>query len=159
MDTPPCNYGYKHDFTDGSLSRWCLNCWLVVPYDKKMKPVKVPPRRASSDQLLNDPRPGGKRRQSNGDPVKRSAGQASPTQRALVLERDGYQCRYCGRAVSVDVPQDHPARLTFDHVIPRSQGGKGNAANLVISCRRCNDAKKDTSYDDFMMWLKKNESA
>lgn len=47
-----------------------------------------------------------------------------------VLERDGFRCAYCGG------PAD-----TTDHVLPKSLGGRDDAANLVASCRRCNSAK------------------
>ena len=32
-------------------------------------------------------------------------------------------------------------QLTFDHVIPRSRGGKTTWNNVVTSCRRCNTFK------------------
>lgn len=45
--------------------------------------------------------------------------------------RDELRCQYCGT--------EEPAKnLTFDHVIPRSRGGKGGFRNIVASCQRCN---------------------
>jgi 5-methylcytosine-specific restriction endonuclease McrA len=45
--------------------------------------------------------------------------------------RDGFSCVYCGSKKD----------LTFDHVIPRSLGGKTNWENIVTACSKCN-AKK-----------------
>ena len=45
--------------------------------------------------------------------------------------RDRWTCQYCG-----DQFQTHD--LTFDHVIPRSKGGKTCWDNIVAACRSCN---------------------
>ncbi len=42
--------------------------------------------------------------------------------------RDKFQCQYCG--VSHD--------LTFDHVIPRAQGGRTTWENVATACSPCN---------------------
>lgn len=48
-----------------------------------------------------------------------------------VFLRDGFVCQYCGtRAPAHD--------LTFDHVIPRSRGGRTTWQNVVAACNRCN---------------------
>ena len=41
--------------------------------------------------------------------------------------RDGFSCQYCG------APDD----LTFDHVIPRSRGGRTTWMNVVTACSDC----------------------
>lgn len=51
-----------------------------------------------------------------------------------VFLRDRFDCQYCGDRFP---PQD----LTFDHVIPRSKGGRTTWENVVTSCGRCNLAK------------------
>ena len=48
--------------------------------------------------------------------------------------RDKFSCQYCGA-----VKQSHD--LTFDHVIPRSLGGRTNWNNVVAACRPCNFKK------------------
>ncbi|MBP0492040.1 HNH endonuclease [Roseomonas sp. SG15] len=48
-----------------------------------------------------------------------------------VFLRDRFSCQYCGR--------DHAAPdLTFDHVIPRSRGGRTTWENVVAACGPCN---------------------
>lgn len=56
--------------------------------------------------------------------------------RRNLFARDQNQCQYCGR-------QLHSKQLSFDHVIPRSRGGKTNWENVVCCCLRCNGKKGD----------------
>jgi 5-methylcytosine-specific restriction endonuclease McrA len=45
--------------------------------------------------------------------------------------RDSFACQYCGRGED----------LTFDHVVPRSRGGRTTWENIVTACAPCNLAK------------------
>jgi 5-methylcytosine-specific restriction endonuclease McrA len=45
-----------------------------------------------------------------------------------VFLRDGFACAYCGSGED----------LTFDHVIPRSRGGRTSWDNIVAACSPCN---------------------
>ena len=45
-----------------------------------------------------------------------------------VFLRDGFECVYCGATED----------LTFDHVIPRSRGGRTTWENIVTACSPCN---------------------
>ena len=45
--------------------------------------------------------------------------------------RDAFACQYCSAG----------EELTFDHVIPRSRGGRTTWENIVTACARCNLAK------------------
>jgi 5-methylcytosine-specific restriction endonuclease McrA len=48
-----------------------------------------------------------------------------------VFLRDRFTCQYCG--------EDFPSHeLTFDHVIPRSRGGRTVWENVVTACSSCN---------------------
>ena len=53
-----------------------------------------------------------------------------------VFLRDQFTCQYCGR----DFPTHE---LTFDHVIPRSRGGRTEWSNVVTACGVCNLIKAD----------------
>jgi 5-methylcytosine-specific restriction endonuclease McrA len=53
-----------------------------------------------------------------------------------VFLRDSFECQYCA--------DDLPAQeLTFDHVIPRSRGGRTSWENVVAACGPCNLRKAD----------------
>lgn len=51
-----------------------------------------------------------------------------------VCLRDKFKCQYCGSKLS-------KAQLNYDHVLPKSQGGKTVWTNIVSSCYRCNSHK------------------
>ena len=48
-----------------------------------------------------------------------------------VFLRDKFSCQYCSKPFLA-------SELTFDHVIPRSKGGKTNWENVVAACTKCN---------------------
>lgn len=50
-----------------------------------------------------------------------------------VFLRDRFQCQYCGSHED----------LTFDHVVPRSKGGRTTWDNVVTACAPCNLRKSD----------------
>ena len=54
--------------------------------------------------------------------------------RVNIYARDGYTCQYCGTKLGV-------AELTYDHVVPRSQGGRTEWTNIVTACHDCNRKK------------------
>jgi len=51
-----------------------------------------------------------------------------------VFLRDRWSCQYCGDVFKTQ-------ELTFDHVIPRSRGGRTNWENIVAACQCCNTRK------------------
>lgn len=66
--------------------------------------------------------------------------------RKNVLLRDGHTCQYCGE----NLPS---YKLTLDHVIPASRGGKSRWENLVAACEPCNRRKADRTPDEAGMPL------
>jgi 5-methylcytosine-specific restriction endonuclease McrA len=54
--------------------------------------------------------------------------------RVNLYARDGYRCCYDGKKY-------HPRELTYDHVVPRAQGGRTTWGNIVGSCKACNSHK------------------
>ena len=55
-----------------------------------------------------------------------------PFSKTNILVRDRYTCAYCG---------SRPRRLTIDHIVPVSRGGKSNFDNCVACCAPCNSRK------------------
>ena len=51
-----------------------------------------------------------------------------------------YQCLCCGK-------QEPEIKLTIDHVIPLSKGGRNDISNLQPLCHSCNSSKKDREID------------
>jgi 5-methylcytosine-specific restriction endonuclease McrA len=60
--------------------------------------------------------------------------------RASVFLRDRYSCQYCGH-------QFPKSELTYDHLIPRSKGGKTEWDNILTACVACNARKKNAMPD------------
>ncbi|MBF0560934.1 MAG: HNH endonuclease [Alphaproteobacteria bacterium] len=64
-------------------------------------------------------------------------GKRRPTfSRFNVFLRDGFSCQYCGHRFPSN-------ELTFDHVIPRSRGGRTLWTNVVTACAPCNLRKSN----------------
>ena len=54
-----------------------------------------------------------------------------------VFLRDKFKCQYCGSG----------NELTFDHLLPRSRGGKTDWNNVVTACSDCNVKKGGRLFD------------
>ncbi len=54
--------------------------------------------------------------------------------RANIYTRDKFKCQYCGDRFPTE-------ELNFDHVIPRSHGGRTAWENIVTCCIACNTQK------------------
>jgi 5-methylcytosine-specific restriction endonuclease McrA len=66
--------------------------------------------------------------------------------RLNIYARDRFVCQYCGqRFASED--------LTFDHVMPRSRGGRTSWDNIVTCCVGCNAVKADRTPEQAGMRL------
>lgn len=68
--------------------------------------------------------------------------------RASVYARDGYKCQYC-------LTHCDTHELTYDHVIPRAQGGQTVWTNIVSACYKCNSRKGGRTPDQAGMKLHK----
>ena len=60
-----------------------------------------------------------------------------------VFLRDKFTCQYCGSN----------KELTFDHLLPRSKGGKTNWDNVVTACSSCNVQKGGRLFENSGMVL------
>ncbi len=63
--------------------------------------------------------------------------------RKAVLQRDGFQCIYCGveagqRRKGITIKRGD---FTVDHIIPRSRGGRSTWSNTACACPDCNNRK------------------
>ena len=68
--------------------------------------------------------------------------------RQNILARDRMRCQYCGMRL--------PAKdLTYDHVIPKSRGGKTCWENIVTCCIPCNSKKANKTPQEANMRVKK----
>ncbi len=67
--------------------------------------------------------------------------------RLNVYARDEFTCQYC-------LNEFHPDRLTLDHVLPESRGGRRTFENIVTACTPCNRYKDDRTPEEAGMPLK-----
>ena len=69
-----------------------------------------------------------------------------PLSNRELFHRDRHICAYCAKEGS-------PQRLTRDHVIPVSQGGRDLWMNVVTACRPCNQKKSGRTPEQAGMGL------
>ena len=63
--------------------------------------------------------------------------------RKNILRRDRFRCQYCGSR----------EKLTVDHVLPKSRGGRDKWENLVAACTPCNNRKGNRTPEEANMRL------
>ncbi len=66
--------------------------------------------------------------------------------RVNIYARDGYRCQYCATRCTTD-------QLTYDHVVPRSRGGRTTWDNIVSCCYTCNARKANRTPAEAQMAL------
>ena len=67
-----------------------------------------------------------------------------PLSRKNIFQRDNNCCQYCGQKNK---------KLSIDHVIPRSRGGKDNWENVITACLHCNVKKGNRTPEEAKMPL------
>lgn len=67
--------------------------------------------------------------------------------RVNIYGRDKFSCQYCGIKLTI-------AEGTYDHVLPRAQGGKTNWENITTSCSDCNGKKANRTPEQAGMKLR-----
>lgn len=70
-----------------------------------------------------------------------------PWSKRNILVRDNYTCQYCGSVAG---------KMTVDHIMPKSRGGKNTFENTVCSCFSCNNRKDDRTPREAEMVLNCN---
>jgi 5-methylcytosine-specific restriction endonuclease McrA len=73
-----------------------------------------------------------------------------PYSKKNIMIRDKHTCMYCGKK---------PRKLTIDHIIPISRGGKSTFENCVAACQPCNNKKGKRTPIEANMFLKKRPYA
>jgi 5-methylcytosine-specific restriction endonuclease McrA len=68
--------------------------------------------------------------------------------RRNIFSRDLNACQYCAGVFA-------SSKLTLDHVLPRSRGGRDTWENLVACCYSCNSRKADRTPEEAGMALVK----
>jgi len=71
----------------------------------------------------------------------------APLNKLNLMLRDRLHCVYCGERFT-------SSELTFDHLVPRSRGGRSVWENLVAACHPCNQKKGDRSPQQVGMVLR-----
>jgi len=72
--------------------------------------------------------------------------QVPPLDNRELFHRDRHICAYCGTGLP-------GARLTRDHILPVSQGGRDVWMNVVTACRPCNQKKSGRTPEQARMEL------
>lgn len=67
--------------------------------------------------------------------------------RVNIFARDHYRCQYCGTKKKIN-------DLTYDHVTPKSMGGKTVWKNIATACYDCNARKRDRTPEQAGMRLR-----
>ena len=59
-------------------------------------------------------------------------------QRLAIFDRDGWTCQLCLHPVSQDADPNGDEGASLDHIVPQSEGGLHEPANLRLAHRWCN---------------------
>ena len=76
---------------------------------------------------------------------RRVRSRVAPLTNEHLFLRDGHRCAYCARHRRELGARE---RLTRDHLVPRSKGGRDVWLNVVTACSSCNHQKDDQLAED-----------
>ena len=76
---------------------------------------------------------------------RRVRSRVAPLTNEHLFLRDGHRCAYCARHRRELGARE---RLTRDHLVPRSKGGRDVWLNVVTACSSCNHLKDDQLAED-----------
>ena len=68
--------------------------------------------------------------------------------RINIYARDGYKCQYCG------AKPKKMTDLSYDHVLPKSRGGRTIWENITTCCFKCNSRKRNRTPEEANMRLR-----
>jgi len=69
--------------------------------------------------------------------------------RKAIYERDQYKCYLCGKEFG-------EKKLSIDHIVPASRGGRNSWENLITCCKQCNFNKGDKTLTELKLKPKFN---
>ena len=117
-----------------AITLWCQGkVEIIASHDREIRAVSFSLRLPSVIRLLRYVR------------IKKRFDYV-PFSRANIYARDAYTCQYCGDQLPTQ-------ELTFDHVIPVSQGGRKDWENIVTCCVSCNRRKGGRTPEEARMRL------
>jgi 5-methylcytosine-specific restriction endonuclease McrA len=120
-----------------AITLWCQGkVEIIASHDREIRAVSFSVKLPSVIRLLRYVR------------IKRRFDYV-PFSRANIYARDGYTCQYCGDQLPTQ-------ELTFDHVVPVSQGGHKDWENIVTCCVSCNRRKGGRTPEEARMRLVKS---
>lgn len=70
----------------------------------------------------------------------------------ILYENQNGNCAYCGCSLLEEARAGRNPQ--FDHIKPKSKGGKDDMENLNLSCNWCNIVKKDRSMKEFLEYIR-----
>lgn len=70
-----------------------------------------------------------------------------------IYQRDRYTCRLCGKRLAMTKFAPHPKSPSIDHIIPLSQGGTHEPANVQAAHFICNARKSDRLGGDQLLLI------
>jgi len=108
--------------------------WELLNHEKYRKMGGRPPTKEKQQDLAR-PMTYVKNEKS-GPRIKCGRSSIPKGRRFDVLNRDNFQCQYCGKSA----PE---VKLHIDHVVPVSSGGTNSIDNLKTACSECNVGKSD----------------
>ena len=132
------------------IREWTETLW--GPGGPHARPVRIVPRAIAPEKVI---------------PIR----MPNASEKRLLLQRDGYHCRFCGipviRAeVRARIKKSYPEALPwgrtnqsqhagfqamwvqYDHVVPHAHGGTNDLHNLVITCAPCNYGRTDRTLEE-----------
>lgn len=88
--------------------------------------------------------------------VRRSVPRKSARDRLRKKQSD--RCYYCRLLMGFGKQfKNHRCGATLEHLLPVSAGGDNSFKNLVLACRRCNDAKRSMLEEEFWKMVNSRE--
>jgi len=110
---------------------FCGKAVVVEEYDELVRSPRIAIRMPAVVRLVSGVRP---------------RKQAIKFSRFNVMLRDGFTCQYCLTRLPMQ-------GLTYDHVVPRTRGGRTCWENIVTACYDCNARKGDRTPEQAGMTL------